>query len=279
MGAPAQLQKRAQMFASELLFRQPVFWQQGWQQFALLAPLLVVQTVLIVLLLLGRRNRVKLVEELRLLSGKLITAQEDERKRIARELHDDITQLLALHSIELDQMNPEEVSPGDRTRLHDLSVQAGEIATEVHNIAYRLHPSKLHHLGLLPAVREFCKEVALRHGIDVEVAEKDIPPDLDSDTTLCLYRVIQESLGNILRHSAASHAVVTLRRGEREIMVSIADDGRGFDPGALPASQGIGLLGMRERLRLVRGRMNVNSKPGSGTEITVNVPLHAAGGD
>ena len=255
------------------------FWRENWLQLALLAPVLVVQAVLLALLLLERRHRGKLVEELRRLSGKLIGAQEDERKRIARELHDDVTQLLALHSIELDQLNREEAAPSDRARFHDLSAQAAEIAAEVHNIAHRLHPSKLHHLGLLPAVREFCKEVALRYGIQVEVEEENMPAELDADTTLCLYRVIQESLGNVMRHSAASHAAISLRRGEGAIVVRIADDGRGFDPEALPGSHGIGLLGMRERLRLVHGRLNVSSRPGAGTEITVTVPLHAAAGD
>lgn len=264
---------------SPLLALASSFWQENWLQLALLAPVVVAQAVLLVLLLSERRHRGKLVEELRLLSGKLITAQEDERKRIARELHDDVTQLLALHSIELDQLNREEAAPGDRARFHDLSAQAAEIAAEVHHIAHRLHPSKLHHLGLLPAVREFCKEMALRHGIEVEVAEEGVPLDLDAEATLCLYRVIQEALGNIMRHSGASHAAVSLRRREGAIELRISDDGQGFDPGALPGGHGIGLLGMRERLRLVRGHLSVNSRPGAGTEITVTVPVSAAAAD
>jgi signal transduction histidine kinase len=245
---------------------------------SLVALLLLVQTGLILLLLLGRRKRSRLVQELHQLSGRLITAQEDERKRIARELHDDVTQLLALHSIELDQFSPHGVSPEDRTHFRDLSAKAAEIATEVHNIAHRLHPSKLNHLGLLPAVRELCRDVTLRHGIDVEVADENMPPELESDLTLCLYRVIQESLGNVLRHSGASHALVSLKRREREITLKIADDGHGFDPETTPASNGIGLFSMRERLRLVRGHMNVCSQPGAGTEITVTVPAHIARG-
>lgn len=245
---------------------------------SLVVLLLLVQTGLIVLLLLGRRKRTKLVQELHLLSGRLITAQEDERKRIARELHDDVTQLLALHSIELDQFSPSAVSPEDRSRIRDLSAKASEIATEVHNIAHRLHPSKLNHLGLLPAVRELCRDVTLRHGLDVQVAEEGVPADLGSDLTLCLYRVIQESLANVLRHSGASHALVSLQRREREITLKIADDGRGFDPATVPASHGIGLFSMRERLRLVSGRMSVCSQPGAGTEVTVIVPVQAMKG-
>jgi signal transduction histidine kinase len=242
---------------------------------SLVALLLLVQTGLILLLLLGRRKRSKLVQELHQLSGRLITAQEDERKRIARELHDDVTQLLALHSIELDQFSPHGVSAEDRTRFRDLSAKATEIATEVHNIAHRLHPSKLNHLGLLPAVRELCRDVSQRHSLDVEVADDNMPSELESDLTLCLYRVIQESLANVLRHSGASHAMVSLQRREREITLKIADDGRGFDPESASAGQGIGLFSMRERLRLVSGRINVCSQPGAGTEITVTVPLHA----
>ena len=240
---------------------------------SLVALLLLVQTGLIVLLLLGRRKRSRLVQELHLLSGRLITAQEDERKRIARELHDDVTQLLALHSIELDQFSPAGVSPEDRVRFRDLSAKAAEIATEVHNIAHRLHPSKLNHLGLLPAVRELCRDVTARHGLDVQVADEGMPAELGSDLTLCLYRVIQESLANVLRHSGASHALVSLQRREREITLKVADDGQGFDPEATAENNGIGLFSMRERLRLVRGHLDVASQPGAGTEITVTVPV------
>ncbi len=255
----------------------PPAWMNDWRV-AMIATLLLLQTALIVALLVIRRNRIRLIDELRLLSGHLISAQEDERKRIARELHDDVTQRLALHSIELDQWNLASASPEDQARLRELSAQAAEIANEVHNIARQLHPSKLNHLGLLPAVRELAKEIALRHGIDIEIEDGSMPSELPADATLCLYRVAQESLRNVLRHSGANHALVSLEGNAREITMKVVDDGKGFDPTTVSASYGIGLFSMRERLHLVKGRMQIHSTPGAGTEITVSVPLRRAVG-
>ncbi len=255
------------------------FLQYHRDALAIILPLLVLQTVLMVLMSIGRRNRTKLVKELRLLSGRLITAQEDERKRIARELHDDVTQRLALHSIELDQWNLASASPEDQAHLRSLSTSAAEISIEVHNIAHRLHPSKLKHLGLLPAVRELGKEIAIRHGIDIDIEDENVPEDLPGDTTLCLYRVAQEALNNVLRHSGASHATISLSGRRGLVAMRIMDNGHGFDPLSIPTTHGIGLFSMRERLHLVRGQMNICSRPGNGTEVQVTVPVRAAAGD
>jgi signal transduction histidine kinase len=242
---------------------------------ALIASLLLVQTALILLALFGRRKRARLVVELRRLSGRLINAQEEERKRIARELHDGVTQLLAIHSIELDRFGASNVSPAQQEEFRRLAANAAEIATEVHNIAHRLHPSKLSHLGLLPAVRELCRDVTLHQDVEVELTEEGVPAQLETEVSLCLYRVVQEALANVARHSGAKHALVSLQRTGDHITLAVADDGQGFDPAGM-SGRGIGLCGMRERLRLVNGGLNVISKPGCGAEIKVTVPFRAA---
>ncbi len=179
---------------------------------------------------------------------------------------------LALFSIEIDQIREEVHDDAVGQALQDLSAKAEGVAEDVHALAHGLHPSKLDHLGLLPAVKEFCREVELRNGLDVTVTNDRWPAELDKHVTLCLYRVVQESLQNVVRHSHAERATLQFVNRSAELALTITDDGRGFDMSSVPVGRGLGLAGMRERLRSLHGRIRVQSKPGAGTVIQVSIP-------
>ena len=206
-------------------------------------------------------------------SGRLITAQEDERRRIARDLHDDLNQRLAMLSVETDLLGRMDNAPRAQIIINDIATRVKDLSSEVHKLSYQLHPAKLDQLGLVPASRSFCREVTRQYGVPIEFTHDPVPRDLDSDVALCLYRLIQEGLQNMLKHSRATRAHVELRMEEDELRLLVSDNGRGFDPRATNHNAGLGLLGMRERVRLVRGRIVLHSAPGEGTRIEVNVPL------
>jgi PAS domain S-box-containing protein len=218
-------------------------------------------------------ERVEAERQQRELSGRLIRAQEDERRRIARELHDDLQQRLALVAIELDGIaigRPPLAGEELAARARDLWRQTTEIATEVHNLSYRLHPSKLEALGLLATVQGYCRDLS-KHGLKVTFAHHDVPEPVPADAALCVFRVVQESLQNVLKHSGVREAALTLAGGNGSLHLLVADAGRGFDAAARPG--GLGLVSMRERLHLLGGEMSVRSSPGGGTSIDARVPL------
>jgi signal transduction histidine kinase len=217
-------------------------------------------------------------ETLRDLGGRLITAQEEERSRVARELHDDLNQRMALLSVELEQLSqrmPASQS-GLRLSINNLWERAQEISSEIHRVAYQLHPSKLDHLGLVAAVKSHCLELAAHHEIKIAFREKGCSGLIPKDVTLCLFRIIQESFRNIIKHSGASEASVVLVGTPQAIHLSVSDTGRGFDVDSLVSKSGLGLISMRERLRLVGGAISIHSTS-QGTTIEVSVPL--AGSD
>ena len=212
---------------------------------------------------------------MRLLGGRLITAQEEERRRIARDLHDDLNQRMALLSIELEQVGqmlstkPEDVGE----RVKGLQKKAMGISTEIHRMSYTLHPSKLDHLGLVPALKSFCEEFAQSRGIQVDFAAKGFPADLSTDITLCVFRVAQEALQNAAKHSGAFHLKVDLDHIQTAVEMTISDQGCGFDVNTDKMTRGLGFISMKERLRLVNGDMKIRSKPSNGTQISISVPL------
>lgn len=214
-------------------------------------------------------------EALRYIGGRLISAQEEERSRIARELHDDLSQRLALLSIELAQVA--QLIPAKqrslRARMQDLWAKAQEISVEVHRISYQLHPSKLEHLGLVSAVKSFCEELDERRGIKITFRGRGIPAGLPKDVALCVFRVVQESLRNVVKHSGAREARVVLRMSGRTLQLSVSDSGAGFDVDSATHRKGLGLISMSERLRLVGGTITIRSQPTRGTEIDIQIPL------
>jgi signal transduction histidine kinase/ligand-binding sensor domain-containing protein len=212
--------------------------------------------------------------ELRELSRRLIRAGEEERKRLARDLHDDLNQRLAVLAMQIQRLgeSPPE-SPGMlTTRARALWEQTTAVCDDVQRLAYQLHPSKLEELGLVPAARGFCEELAVQTGIRIRFSHGSLPDSIPPDASLCLYRVLQESLWNVARHSGAGEATVVLRRQGPWLRLEVVDQGRGFDLASLAAG-GLGLLSMRERVRLMGGELDIESGPETGTRIVATVPL------
>ena len=212
-------------------------------------------------------------------SGQLIEAQENERRRIARDLHDDICQRLALLSMELDQANRSVNDLPDvaKHRLKEIRQHCSEIAGDVQSLSHELHSSRLDYLGIVAAISGFCHEFSKQHEVSVEFTDRDVPPDLPRDVALCLFRVTQEALHNAVKHSGASRYAVELTATAEEIQLEVSDSGRGFNVQEAKKDRGLGLVSMQERLHLVHGRLHVESEPGSGTRILAVIPLVAEG--
>ena len=211
------------------------------------------------------------------LVGRLITEQEAERMRIARDLHDDVGQQLALLFIELEQL-AEAVRFGRRDALErtvDLSNRAAGISASVHDLSHRLHPPKLELIGLVVALAGLRRELSSQHEIAIDFSHANVPTKLPRDVSLCLFRIVQEGLRNAIRHSGAPEVCVRLAGDREGLVLTIADQGSGFDVDEL-AQTGLGLLSMRERLEPVGGRLTIRSSPGAGTQLDVFVPLERA---
>jgi signal transduction histidine kinase len=216
--------------------------------------------------------------ELRELTGRLLRAQETERRRIARELHDDLNQSLAILAVELDMLSqkPPESTAVVQERIQKLSDQVKQLSSSVHDLSHQLHPAKLEQLGLVAALRSLCRELTESHGLPIAFEHHEIAETLPDDAALCLYRITQESLQNVIRHSGAHHALVELKGERVSIRLRVVDDGNGFDLGSVEGKAGLGLISMRERLRLVQGEIAIDSRPAAGTRIDVRVPLTRA---
>ncbi|HJY33533.1 MAG TPA: sensor histidine kinase [Vicinamibacterales bacterium] len=220
----------------------------------------------------------KLAEEaLASLGGKLIAAQEQERTRIARELHDDINQQLAFLSVSLDELkqNPPQSIAEIPGRLEGIEIQTAEISRSVQALSHRLHSSKLEYLGLVAALRGFCREFSDQHRAEVTFSHDPIPESLPDEISLCLFRVAQAALANALKHSGVRSFDVHLRSSRGGIHLNVRDGGVGFDVEKMLGGHGLGLISMRERVRFVNGEISILSKPNGGTTIEVDVPLPA----
>jgi PAS domain S-box-containing protein len=213
-------------------------------------------------------------DRIQLLAGKLLTAQEEERRRISRELHDDLNQKLAALAIGLSNLR-RRLPPDDGRLRQDVTAlhgQAKALAADIRGLSHDLHPAVLEHAGLRAALQAHCAEFTGASGVTVALDVTDGAADLPPDVALCLYRVAQESLRNIARHSGAREARITLRTDREAVHLSVEDTGRGFDPDAPRARAGLGLVSMRERVRLLQGALEIQSRPGR-TALLVQLPL------
>jgi signal transduction histidine kinase len=206
------------------------------------------------------------------LSGRLINAQEDERRRIARDLHDDLSQRLALAAIEIDLLGQSPVAQEASARIQHASGAVREIATDVHRLAYELHPAKLDQLGLDTAARAWCRDLSAQSGVVIGVASASVSSQLPPHIALCAYRILQESLQNVVRHSGSRVARVEISQDAAGLRLRVSDEGRGFQADRTSGS-GLGLVSMKERARLVGGTFRVRSAPGAGTAIDVTIPV------
>ena len=212
-------------------------------------------------------------EALKDLGGRLIDAQETERSRIARELHDDFNQRLALLSIELEQLGKRSQKAHLRQPCVKLQKQVQEMSADIQGLSHRLHPAKLDHLGLSAAIRSLCEEFSANADVKIEFHQHRLPATIPKDVALCLFRIAQEALRNCIKHSSAAKAQVVLSRTNDAIRLSVSDDGCGFDQKSQASGRGLGFISMRERLHIVGGELNVHSEPKCGTRIEVAVPL------
>jgi signal transduction histidine kinase len=218
-------------------------------------------------------HRKQMEEAISGMSRKLIESQEQERTRIGRELHDDIGQRLAMLAIELAQLeeNPSEV----RSRVQELRKRTTEISNDVQALSHELHSSKLEYLGALGAMRSWCKEFGERQGIQIDFKSTEVQASVAPEIGLCLFRVLQESLHNSSKHSEVKRMEVQLREESGEIHLLVSDLGRGFNLETAMQGRGLGLTSMQERVRMIDGIIEIQSKPMGGTTVHVRVPLRS----
>src|SRR6201987_3595702 len=216
-------------------------------------------------------RRKQMEDAISLMSRNLIESQEQERTRIGRELHDDINQKLAMLAIELEQLqdNPSEV----RSRLQELQKQTTEISDDVQALSHELDSSKLERLGAIRGMRSWCREFGERQGIQVEFKSPEAKISLPREIGLCLFRVLQEALHNAAKYSGVRRIEVQLWEDAGEIHLLVSDLGRGFDLETATQERGLGLTSMQERVRLIKGIIEIESKPMGGTTVHVHVPL------
>jgi len=213
--------------------------------------------------------------DLRRLAGRLISVQEEERSRLARELHDDLAQRLAVFAIDVGQLEKQLVDLPDRVQeaLREMQKDIVTISQDVHNLSRQIHPSILDDLGLIKAVESECNNFSKREGTEIAFNYENIPTVIPKGISLSLYRIIQEGLSNISKHACANHISVSLKGTGHDVLLSVQDDGIGFDPAEVREKLGLGFSSMRERARLIHGEFSISSQPERGTVINVRVPL------
>jgi PAS domain S-box-containing protein len=213
-------------------------------------------------------------EDLLRMTRRVIEAQEQERARIARELHDDIGQRVSLLAVNLAQLEQSLLKPVEvRDRIGELQKETCEIATDIHTLSHHLHSSRLEYLGMAAVMRSFCQEFGKQTKVRINFQSQDLPSLVPPDISLCLFRVLQESLQNSAKHSGAQHVEVELWGTPDEIHLVVSDSGSGFDSEGAKRSLGLGLISMEERLRVVKGRFSIESQAKRGTKIHARVPL------
>ena len=273
---------------SVVLFKQPGVWELYRRYIIGAGSLVVLQSILITALIAQRSrrwaaerdNRAKesalrtSYEQLRYLAGRLINAQDEERRRIARELHDDVGQRIASLSIGLSSLRrhlpvSQDLTKNELSRLQRLTV---DLAEDMRELSHGLHQGVLEHAGLPEALRERCDEIARNSNTSIDLDVADGVAEVADDVKLCLYRVAQEALRNIAKHAHARRANISVAREQGQIVMKIVDDGDGFDASTYGGHSGLGLLSMRERVRMLGGTFEIISAPNAGTIATTSIP-------
>ncbi len=211
------------------------------------------------------------VHELR---RRLMSAQEKERTRLGRELHDDLSQRIALLQVQLTILSNK---PKDlayvKNQLDQFVSDLNSLIVDVHRISHELHPARLTQLGLERALQCYCDELTAAHSLEINFEVENLPRNLPEDISVCLYRVTQEALQNVIKHSAATSAHVSIKSEHGKIHLSVSDNGNGFDPEVAKAKESLGLISIDERVRAVKGEAKLSSTVGAGTKIEVHVPV------
>ena len=261
--------------SSIVMFRELSLWERTkWIWISGLLAILSL-SALAAYLLFSRRQLRQARDAQWQLSGLLINAQEMERTRLASELHDDFSQRLAVLTLGLENLSetlPDSQHAAKR-QLHEFINSASEIGADLHTVSHRLHSSLLETLGLEPGVKALCEEFSARQGIQVVFSAENIPSRVPPNLALCLFRIVQEGLQNLKKHSGATQAQVILRKDGNKLLLSVCDEGAGFDAKEMRNNVSLGIRSMGERARLVGGLFEIHSEPGKGTRIDVYVPL------
>jgi signal transduction histidine kinase len=205
----------------------------------------------------------------------LLQAQEAERARLARELHDDVTQRLGLMAMNADRLDSEADLIEQRKTIREIRDSLIVLSEDVHSLAYKLHPALLERLGLAAALRTECERFSRQESISVDVKLDGLPADIPHEVRLCLFRVAQEALRNVSRHAHAQEVQVSLHFLNGGLQLTVADDGAGFDPSNERQHASLGLASMRERVRLLEGKLEIESERGRGTTILAWIPIKA----
>ena len=255
-------------------FREPTVWEKYAKEIGIAIAIVLLQAMLIAGLLIQRARRRRAEGASSMLAGHLMTAHEDERRRLARDLHDDVTQRLARLAIDAGRLEREK--EGGSATARSVREELVRLSEDVHKLAYQLHPSVLDDLGLAEGIRAECDRLSRQGAIAVSVDAANVPTKVSRETSLCLFRVAQEALRNAVRHAKAQAIAVSLSRKGRGLELVVTDNGQGFDTEAMGRSPSLGQVSMRERVRLVAGRLDIESELGRGTKVTAWVPLEEA---
>jgi PAS domain S-box-containing protein len=212
-------------------------------------------------------------EDLRTLTGRLMTAQDDERRRVARDLHDDLSQQLAFLAMDLGKLATKPSADGLTGELRPLQLRAVDAAESVRRISHQLHPSILDDIGLEAALEQYCEEFERRSGISTQFSSRDVPESLDPGIARSLYHIAQECLRNVSKHAKAEVVSVSIELIDKVLRLTVKDSGIGLAETQAGPKSGIGIVAMKERAHLVNGNVSIHSKSGEGTEVRVEVPV------
>ncbi|MGO9931238.1 MAG: sensor histidine kinase, partial [Steroidobacteraceae bacterium] len=258
---------------SEIRFKPPSLWDEHRVLIMTAIAIFVVQAGLLIGLAWQRIHRRRAEKETQALSGRLITAHEDERRWLARELHDDITQRLAGLAIDAATLSESHLSAAETEARHSIRRGLAQLSEDIHDLSYRLHPSVLDDLGLVEALKAECDRVARTETVRVDVSADKLPKSLSSEVALCIYRVAQEALRNIARHAKASAVQLSVALIDGGVRLAVSDNGSGLPSNRQSRRPSLGHASMQERLRLLHGRFEIVSSPGGGTTIVAWVPI------
>ena len=262
---------------AKVINRKPTIWSQYGRYISSGVAALLVQSAIIVSLLLNRSKRIAAEKEAQSLAGRILSAGEEERRYLARELHDDVSQRLAAVSIETGTLENKMSEFSEiKEPLGKLKKNLIGICDDLHRMSRHMHPSVLDDFGLSEALRSECGELSQRWGIPIELHCSKRFPEIPKSVALCLYRVAQESLWNAIRHSGGSKITIELKSDAEFVYMDISDDGKGFEPSTVQKTRRLGLASMSERIRLVSGTIRTLSAPGQGVTISVVAPIPEA---
>jgi signal transduction histidine kinase len=253
-------------------FKPPSLLEQYFGWVVLIALALLVQSLLVGALLLQHRRRRRAELASRDLGSRLINAHEEERRRIARELHDDLSQRLARLSIDASYVAGNPGTEASHEILQNMQPELVRVSKDVHDMSYRLHPSLLEDLGLAPALQAECDRLRRRSGVRIVERIGELPAQLPQDVALCIYRIAQEALHNAIRHAKAGTIEIAVENGAQALSLTVRDDGLGFDAADSSTRSGLGLSSMRERARLAGGSLQIRSRPGHGATVSFTLP-------